>query len=104
MVNKKKVEDAPVSEKPKKEKLSLHAWFAYVDKEGFKVKSEYRSEGETVAELLAELTFPAGCNCLVNVTYKNGEREFSRALAPHSARKVLEGKDEFEFDRLFKGV
>lgn len=102
--HKKKDEDVnkEVVEKPKKEAHSLYAWFAYIDKEGFKTKSEYKSEGDTPEEALAALDFPKGCNCLVNVTYNKGGRETSRALAPHKARQILEDKDSGELQRLFK--
>lgn len=109
---KKEVEEADVNDeatevkevKPKKEPYKLYAWFAYIDKEGFKVKSEHRSEGETVAELLTNLEFPAGVNRLVNVEVTHGDKGYNRALAPHTARAVLERKDVEEFNRLFRGV
>lgn len=115
MPKKKKVEkeevevnDAPAEveeAKPaKKEPYKLYAWFAYVDKEGFKVKSEHRSEGETVSELLTNLEFPAGVNRLVNVEVTHGDKGYNRALAPHTARAILERKDVEEFNRLFRGV
>jgi len=88
----------------KKEPYSLHAWFSYIDKEGFKVKSEYKSEGDTVKELLAGVEFPAGVNRLVNVTVKHGANEFTKALAPHKARAILESKSEFEFGNAFRGI
>lgn len=87
-----------------KESHKLYAWFAYIDKEGFKVKAEFKSEGETVEEALAALEFPKGVNRLTNATYTHNGNEFSRALAPHVARKLFEDKDSFEFGRLFKGV
>lgn len=86
------------------ESHKLDVWYAYIDKEGFKVKAEFNSEGETVEEALAALEFPKGVNRLVNATYTHNGNEFSRALAPHVARKLFEDKDSFEFGRLFKGV
>ena|SRR3990167_3281552 len=111
MAKKKKVVEVgapPVVADPKvvakKEPYSLHAWFSYIDKEGFKVKSEYKSEGDTVKELLAGVEFPAGVNRLVNVTVKHGANEFSKALAPHKARAILENKNESEFGSAFRGI
>ena len=91
--------------KVKKVPYSLHAWFAYIDKEGFKVKSEYSSDGDTVAELLGNIKdFPAGVNRLVNVSVKHGEKEISKALAPHKARAILEKKNEVDFTEVFRGL
>ena len=111
MGRKKKVEGAVVAEvkkevKPvKKESYKLHAWFSYIDKEGFKVKSEYSSEGSDVEELLGNLKdFPAGVNRLVNVSVKRGEREIAKALAPHKARAILEKKNVVDFQEAFRGL
>ena len=93
-----------VSEKSKKDDYSVHLWYSFIDKDGFKVKQEFKGEGETVEEMLASVVFPKGCNRLVNVTLNHNGNEFQRALAPHTARKIFEDKDSFEFDRLFKGV
>ena len=90
---------------PKKQFYSLHAWFAYIDKEGFKVKSEYKSEGGSAQELLDNLKdFPAGVNRLVTVTVKHNENELERALAPHKARAILEKKNVVDFNEVFRGV
>ena len=104
-------EDAIVGEDPaseikpsKKEKYSVDAWYAYIDKEGFKVKAEFKSEADNVDGLLKGVDFPKGCNRLVNVTLNHNGNEFQRAIAPHVARKIFEEKDSFEFKRLFKGV
>ncbi len=108
MVKKKKetVEAAePVVKVEKKIGWSLYAWFAYIDKEGFKVKSEYKSEGDSVGELLANLKdFPAGVNRLVHVVVKHGESEFEKALAPHKARSILEKKNVADFNDAFRGL
>lgn len=99
---------APEVKPAKKEPYSLYAWFAYIDKEGFKIKSEHRSEGDTVAELLQNMEFPKGCNCLVNVTVKHGNKEISKAIAPHKARAILELKSVEAFSAgqfaPFKGI
>lgn len=92
-------------EKKEKKGYSLQAWFAYIDKEGFKVKKEYESKGETVKDLLADLKdWPNGCNRLVNVTVKHGDKELERALAPHKARAILERKNEVDFNEVFRGL
>lgn len=88
----------------KKEPYTLYAWFAYIDKEGFKVKSEHKSEGDTVAELLTNLEFPKGVNRLVNVTVTHNENVHDRSLAPHVARAILEHKDVLDFEKYFRGV
>lgn len=90
--------------KEAKNSYSLYAWFAYVDKEGFKVKSEHRSEGDTVAELLDAVEFPAGVNRLVNVSVTHNGNTYEKALAPHKARAILERKDAFQFNQVFKGI
>lgn len=101
---KKKEETADPVEPKSTEKWSLYAWYSYVDKEGYKTKAEYRSEGANVGELLAGIDFPAGCNRLVNVTVTHDGEEFSKALAPHKARAILEHKSEFDFNAVFRGV
>ena len=88
----------------KKDQYTLYAWFAVIDKEGFKVKNEYNSEGETVSELLENLVFPPGVNGLVNVTVTKGSNEISKALAPHKARKILEHKSVVDFENVFRGL
>lgn len=99
------VATAPVVKVTKKEPYSLYAWFAYIDKEGFKVKSEYRSEGDSVDELLENLKdFPVGVNRLVNVLVKHGDKELERALAPHKARSILEKKNVADFNAVFRGL
>lgn len=83
---------------------SLYAWFAYVDKDGYRTKSEYHSEGKTAEELLNSLDFPKGVNRLVNITIKHGDEELSKALAPHKARSILEHKSVFDFNATFRGL
>lgn len=96
---------APEVKAVKKEPYSLYAWFSYIDKEGFKVKSEYKSEGDTVGELLANLKdFPAGVNRLVHLVVKHGEKELERAIAAHKVRSILEKKNEADFNEVFRGV
>lgn len=91
-------------EKKAKDEYSIYAWFAYVDKDGFKVKSEYKGEGNTVAEMLAGVEFPFGVNRLVNVTVTHNGKSYEKALAPHKARAILEMKSVFDFNEAFRGI
>lgn len=90
--------------KAKKDSYSVEAWYSYIDKEGFKIKAEFKSEGSSISEMLNGMEFPKGVNRLVNVTLKHGEESFQRAVAAHTARRMFEDKDAAEFQRLFKGV
>ena len=90
---------------PKVDKYSLKATFSAKDQDGNKVLFTFESEGETIKELLAGVKdYPKGLVALVNVTVKRGSNEISRALAPFRARLILENKDEFEFDKVFRGL
>ena len=109
MVKNEKVETNVEVEKKavevKKVPYSLHAWFAYIDRDGFKVKSEHSSEGGDVEELLENIKdFPVGVNRLVNVMVKHGEKGISKALAPHKARAILEKKNVVDFKEVFRGL
>ena len=106
-VNGEDAEVGGVKVKPvevKKEPYSLHAWFSYIDNDGFKIKAEFKSEGNSVKELLENLEFPKGVNRLVNVKLTHGANEFEKALSPHKARAILEHKDIVEFNNIFRGI
>ena len=90
--------------KAKKDSYSLHVWFSYIDNDGFKIKAEFKSEGDSVKELLENLEFPKGVNRLVNVKLTHGANESEKALAPHKARALLEYKDVVEFNNVFRGI
>ena len=90
--------------KAKKDPYSLYAWFSYIDNDGFKIKAEFKSEGDSVKELLENLEFPKGVNRLVNVKLTHGANESEKALAPHKARALLEQKDVVEFNNVFRGI
>ena len=90
--------------KARKDSYSLHAWFSYIDNDGFKIKAEFKSEGDSVKELLDNLEFPKGVNSLVNVKLTHGANEFEKALAPQKARAILEHKDVVEFNNVFRGI
>ena len=107
MGRKKKIdvgEPVPVSLAVKKVPYELTAKYKTKDAEGNKVIEKFDSKGNTVKELLASLHFPKGVVALVVVSLKRGEKVFEKALAPHKARKILEHKDEFEFDQAFRGI
>ena len=112
-VNKKEIApekgEEEVAEKVAKEKepavhYSLYAFFASIDEEGYKIKNEFKSEGATAKELLKNLDFPKGTNCLVNVTVQKNGHELSKALAPHKARAILNGKNVYDFEQAFRGI
>ena len=104
----KKVEEAkeaPV-EAPKKkaESFSIVAKFKSRDEDGNTIVNSFESKGATVKELLAELDFPKGVNCLVQVSVQRNDHKLEKSLAPHKARKVLEFKDVTEFENVFRGL
>src|SRR3990167_10048304 len=100
MVRKKKAElGEPIPVIAKKVPYELTAKYKTKDEEGNKVIEKFESKGDTVKELLASLHFPKGVVALVVVSLKRGEKVFEKALAPHKARKILENKDEFEFEQ-----
>ena len=99
-----KKEEPKEEKKAKKDAWSIYAYFAYVDKEGFKNKAEFRSEGETPEAMLTGLEFPAGVNRLVNVTVKHNDETLEKALAPHKARLILEQKSVYDFNAAFRGL
>lgn len=97
------VEEAVV-EKPKKEAIVITASFKAVDDtDGSKVKMDFTGTGSTVGEALAEIDFPKGVNALVNIAYKKGSKSMDKNVPPHVSQAVLVDKDEFAFDKLFRG-
>lgn len=90
--------------KSKKAGYKVEAWYGYIDKEGFKVKAEFKGEGGSIEEALESIDFPKGINRLVNVTLTHGDDTYQRAVAAHTARRLFEDKDAEEMKRLFKGI
>lgn len=99
----KKAEKKEVEEKveAKKESVSISATFRAVDEEGDKVKLTFDSKGDSLEDALNKLEFPKGVNCLVKTTVVKGDKEVEVALAPHMARRILEGKDVFTLEKKF---
>lgn len=90
---------------PNVQTITLKATFSAKDQDGNKVLMSYESEGKSIEELLGNIKdYPKGLVALVNVTVKKGSHEISRALAPYRARLILENKDAYEFDSVFRGL
>lgn len=98
-----------VAEKPAPKGLSFSftASFKTRNMEGDRINHKYQGVGKTFAEALDTVVgseedlvdeynkpFPKGINCLVNVVVRSSAGyEFSRALAPHTAKDILENKN-----------
>ena len=86
----------------KKEPYTLHAQFYAKDEEGAKIVVAFDSSGDTVDEVLANLDFPKGTNCGVKVTVTHRDKKVdSLLLSPEKARRILHGKDAYEFVKYF---
>ena len=97
-------EGLEVAPQPKKLLLTLHAEYKFKDKDGDKVLMKFDGEGYSAKEVLESVEFPKGVNALVNVTVTKGDKEFTKALAPHRARAILEHKDVVSFEESFRGI
>src|SRR3990167_9319258 len=93
-------------EKPSKkgDSYSIVAKFKSKDTDGNTIIQSFESTGSSVEELLANLEFPKGTNCLVNVDVEKNGKKLFKALAPHKARAILADKNAFDFNAVFRGL
>ena len=104
---------------PKPQSIKIVATFKTRTKEGDRIMHKYIGEGLSPEEALDNVVcvgpeelnnepwsllgkpWPKGCNRLIDMKVKRGDYEFSRALAPHKARQILEDKNVIPLKALF---
>lgn len=90
-----------VKKEIKAEPVKILAVLKSVDDEGYRIKTQFESEGVSAQEALNKLEWPHGVNLLVRVKVTKGNLEREVALAPHRVRQILEHKDYGLFERYF---